>query len=93
MEPVMRRAKAVSLIFVTTLCLAGGCANAPHRVSMDVDQPEMTPVMTLGAGDALGWRIYQQDVILAMRDGYSRGIYQPQIFPNMDVRMVEVPTD
>lgn len=58
---------------------------------MDVDQPEINSMLTLGAGDALGWRIYQQDVFLAMRDGYSRGIYQPTLFPEM--RVVEVPID
>ncbi len=86
----MRRFKtAFALISLT--CLAGGCAHSPRQVTMDVEQPEISPALTLGAGDALGWRIYQQDVYLAMRDGYSRGMYQPQIFP--DMRVVEVPVD
>ena len=88
----MRRVKA-ALAAVSMTCLLAGCAHAPRHATLDIDQPEDAPILTLGAGDALGWRIYQQDVVLAMRDGYSRGVYQPQIFPDMDVRVVEVPID
>lgn len=86
----MRRLKH-AFVLMSLAALATGCARTPRTVSLDVDQPEMAPTLTLGAGDALGWRIYQQDVFLAMRDGYSRGIYQPQLFP--ETRLVEVPLD
>lgn len=86
----MRRVKT-AIAFVALASVSGGCAHSTHRVTMDVDQPEGPAPTTLAAGDALGWRIYQQDVILAMRDGYARGIYQPTLFP--DVRVVEVPVE
>ena len=91
---VRRYSRITSLGF--GLCFAFVALILPqsaHAQALDIDQPEMAPILTLGAGDALGWRIYQQDVVLAMRDGYSRGVYQPQIFPDMDVRVVEVPID
>lgn len=90
MEPAMRRVR-IAFAVAGVACLAGGCAHSPRQVTMDVEQPEISPALTLGAGDALGWRIYQQDVFLAMRDGYSRGIYQPALFPEM--RVVEVPVE
>lgn len=86
----MRRV-TIAFAVAGVACFAGGCAQSPRQVAMDVDQPEINSMLTLGAGDALGWRIYQQDVFLAMRDGYSRGIYQPTLFPEM--RVVEVPID
>lgn len=89
----MRHKKTLLCVTPAALLMVG-CAGT-RAISMDVDQPvaqaSADADFTLGAGDALGWRVYQQDVYLAMRDGYSRGIYQPSLFP--ETRMVEVPVE
>lgn len=88
----MRRIKA-AVAMISAAAFLGGCAGSTSTMTIDVDQPVALAAsdFTLGAGDSLGWRVYQKDVFLAMRDGYSRGIYQPTLFP--DTRVVEVPVD
>lgn len=70
--------KASAAIFGTlaVVCgFAGGCSSNPSadEASMGVLSYEPT-VLTLGAGDALGWRVYTNDIILAarMNDAGSR---------------------
>ncbi len=88
----MRRIKA-AVAMISASVFLGGCAGSTSTMTVDVEQPMALAAsdFTLGAGDSLGWRVYQKDVYLAMRDGYSRGIYQPTLFP--DTRVVEVPVD
>lgn len=59
-----------SLLAVLALALAaGGCASKSRTTaSMGMMKPEAGVLLSLGAGDALGRRVYLNDLVIAARE-------------------------
>jgi hypothetical protein len=61
----MTRRAAVACVALAAACL-GGCARPRVQASPGLMGPE--PVLTLGAGDALGMAVYSNDLVIAARE-------------------------
>lgn len=59
--------KSTLVLVLGAAVLLSGCASPKRQASMGLMAPD-TPVLSLGAGDSLGQRVYLNDLIIAARD-------------------------